>query len=79
MPSRAQPLICCVLHCGLALLVLISLPRTVQAQDGHRPNLVLIMVDDMGFSDIGCYGSEIQTPRLDALAAPTGEPLRCCG
>jgi arylsulfatase A-like enzyme len=34
-----------------------------------RPNIVLIMADDMGFSDIGCYGSEIRTPNLDALAA----------
>ena len=33
-----------------------------------RPNFVLIMVDDMGFSDIGCYGSEIQTPNLDRMA-----------
>jgi arylsulfatase A-like enzyme len=36
--------------------------------DPH-PNIVLILVDDMGFSDIGCYGSEIQTPTLDQLAA----------
>jgi len=33
-----------------------------------RPNIVLIMADDMGFSDIGCYGSEIATPNLDGLA-----------
>ena len=32
------------------------------------PNIVLIMADDMGYSDIGCYGSEIQTPNLDRLA-----------
>jgi arylsulfatase A-like enzyme len=33
-----------------------------------QPNIVLIMADDMGYSDIGCYGSEIQTPSLDRLA-----------
>src|SRR5664279_518713 len=33
-----------------------------------RPNIVLILADDMGFSDLGCYGSEISTPNLDRLA-----------
>lgn len=49
-----------------------------------RPNIVLIMVDDMGYSDLGCYGSEIQTPNLDRLAQ-TGlrfsqfyNAARCC-
>lgn len=32
------------------------------------PNIVLLMADDLGFSDLGCYGSEIQTPNLDQLA-----------
>lgn len=34
----------------------------------ERPNVMIIMADDMGFSDIGCYGSEIETPHLDRLA-----------
>ena len=34
-----------------------------------RPNIIIIMSDDMGFSDIGCYGSEISTPNLDKLAS----------
>ncbi len=34
-----------------------------------RPNVVVILVDDMGYSDVGCYGGEIDTPHIDALAA----------
>lgn len=33
-----------------------------------KPNIILIMADDMGYSDIGCFGSEIQTPNLDRMA-----------
>ena len=39
-----------------------------------RPNIVLILADDMGWSDPGCYGSEIPTPALDTLAGSGVEP-----
>ena len=42
---------------------------TPEKRQATRPNIVLIMADDMGFSDIGCYGGEIATPNLDRLAA----------
>lgn len=46
------------------LATAVAAPRTAP-----RPNIVVLVVDDMGFSDIGCYGSEIATPNLDGLAA----------
>ena len=35
---------------------------------GKEPHIVLILCDDLGYSDLGCYGGEIQTPNIDALA-----------
>ena len=51
------------------LLTSTALTGAVRAQPLKRPNIVVILVDDMGFSDIGSYGSEIPTPHIDALAA----------
>tara|TARA_R110002049_G_scaffold309268_1_gene519546 strand:+ start:64395 stop:66107 length:1713 start_codon:yes stop_codon:yes gene_type:complete len=43
-------------------------PRTTIA-DSKRPNIVVLFADDMGYSDVGCFGSEIETPNIDRLAA----------
>ncbi len=61
--------------CSLCLAVLILLPFTapgatedsILAKD-KRPNIILLLGDDLGFSDLGCFGGEIKTPNLDALA-----------
>ena len=53
----------------LCLCLLILSTVCHGAQSGTRPNIIVIMVDDMGFSDIGCYGGEIETPNIDGLAA----------
>jgi arylsulfatase len=53
---------------GFTLLSL-SNTRNEAAANPSKPNIVLIISDDMGYSDLGCYGGEIQTPQLDALAA----------
>jgi arylsulfatase len=49
-------------------LAVLGLSYANLAAADQRPNVVVILVDDMGFSDIGCYGSEIATPNLDNLA-----------
>ncbi len=53
----------------IALLFLGCMPTApTQAAPDERPNIIVILVDDMGWSDLGCYGGEIDTPNLDALA-----------
>src|SRR5207247_9872028 len=52
----------------LPLAALLLAPAAAHAAEPARPNILLIVADDMGFSDAGCYGGEIATPNLDALA-----------
>jgi arylsulfatase len=52
------------------LLIVSALAPTIRAADRpvKKPNILIILADDMGFSDAGCYGGEIATPNLDGLA-----------
>src|SRR5262249_25520432 len=51
----------------LALLCFLISPSATS--DIPKPNILVILADDLGFSDIGCYGGEVETPNLDRLAA----------
>ena len=65
------------LCCSVALVMLLALVSFAQSED--RPNIVIIFIDDMGYGDLGCFGSEtIRTPRIDKLATQgtwNGEPI----
>jgi arylsulfatase A-like enzyme len=52
-----------------AFLALSGSLGALKAQPKKRPNVLLILADDLGFSDLGCYGGEIDTPNLNRLAS----------
>ena len=54
----------------VTIMLLVSLTR-LHASDSQpaKPNILIILADDLGWSDLGCYGGEIRTPNLDSLAA----------
>jgi arylsulfatase len=56
-------------YVALSMLIALGYSPTGGAATDTRPNIVFILADDLGFSDIGCYGGEIDTPNLDRLAA----------
>ena len=56
---------------GLMLWIVLAMPSFLQAGEPKAPeppNFLIILCDDLGYSDLGCYGSEINTPQLDAIA-----------
>ena len=67
-----MPKFCLACFGGLLLLqplVLLAQPSASRSSNDQPVNFVLILADDLGYSDLGCYGGEIATPNLDALAA----------
>jgi arylsulfatase len=65
---RAVPVLAAALAASAALACTAPAPAADASPAPRRPNVVIILADDMGFSDAGCYGGEIRTPVLDRLA-----------
>src|SRR4051812_9874401 len=56
-----------VVALALVMCVMVNVTHA-QTTNAPRPNIVVILADDFGYSDLGCYGSEIATPNIDRLA-----------
>jgi hypothetical protein len=70
MVSMNRLLQIAVLLVGAVLLSLASpMAHSADVKTRARPDILVILADDVGFSDIGCYGDEIRTPSFDGLAS----------
>ena len=52
----------------LLLFAIINNSAKAQSKQNNRPNILLIVADDLGYTDLGCYGGDINTPNIDLLA-----------
>jgi arylsulfatase len=65
--TTRQTYVACI--AALLLSPLLVLCADHAPKPSTRPNILLVLADNLGFSDLGCYGGEIRTPNLDVLAA----------
>lgn len=66
--ERRRRTIAIFLTLFIVLLFMITVEQAPAAEKQSPPNIVLIVADDLGYSDLGCYGGEIETPNLNSLA-----------
>ena len=68
----------------VALFIVVTVANFAFANEESRPNVLVILADDLGYSDLGCYGGEIPTPHIDRLAGGGARfevcynSARCC-